>query len=66
MRLTDHVTLDFNNNISTAAAFLDIEKAFDTIWDTGLQYNLSKLEFPKSLIKLARSFLLQKNFSFGT
>jgi hypothetical protein len=32
MRLTDHVTLNFNNKISTAAVFLDIEKAFDTTW----------------------------------
>jgi hypothetical protein len=29
-RLTDHVTLNFNNKMSTAALFLDIEKAFDT------------------------------------
>jgi hypothetical protein len=25
----EHVTLNFNNNMSTAAVFLDIEKAFD-------------------------------------
>jgi hypothetical protein len=37
-RLTDHVTLNFNNKISTAAVFLDIEKAFDTTWHTGLIY----------------------------
>jgi hypothetical protein len=30
MRLADHVTLHFNNNMATAAIFLDIEKAFDT------------------------------------
>jgi hypothetical protein len=30
MKLADHVTLNFNNNMSTAAAFLDTEKAFDT------------------------------------
>jgi hypothetical protein len=30
MRLTVHVTLNFNNNMSTAAVFFDIEKAFDT------------------------------------
>jgi hypothetical protein len=29
MRLADHVTLNFNNNTSTAVVFLDIEKAFD-------------------------------------
>jgi hypothetical protein len=30
MRLMDHVTLNLNNNMSTAAVFLDTEKAFDT------------------------------------
>jgi len=30
VRLTDNVTLSFNNNMSTAAVFLNIEKAFDT------------------------------------
>jgi hypothetical protein len=31
MRLADHVILNFNKK-STAAVFLDIEKAFDTAW----------------------------------
>jgi hypothetical protein len=62
MRLTDHVTLNFNNNISTAAVFLDIEKAFDTTWYPGLLYKLSKLEFSINLIKLISSFLSQRNF----
>jgi hypothetical protein len=35
MRLTYHVILNFNNNISMAAVFLDIEKAFDTTWHFG-------------------------------
>jgi hypothetical protein len=30
MRLTDHVTLNFKNNMSTTAVFLDIESTFDT------------------------------------
>jgi hypothetical protein len=30
MGLTDHVTLNFNNNMSKAAVFVDIKKAFDT------------------------------------
>jgi hypothetical protein len=29
MRLTDHVTLNFNNKMYTAAVFLDIKNAFD-------------------------------------
>jgi hypothetical protein len=40
MRLTNHVTLIFNNNMSTAAVFSDIEKVFDTIWHAGLLYKL--------------------------
>jgi hypothetical protein len=65
MRLTDHVTLNFNNNMSTAAVFLDIEKAFDTTWHFGLLYKLSKLEFSTSLIRLIGSFLSKRKFSFG-
>jgi chemotaxis methyl-accepting protein methylase len=45
MKLTDHVTLNFNNNMSTPAVFLDIEKAFDKTWHSGLLYKLSELEF---------------------
>jgi hypothetical protein len=62
MRLTDHVTLNFNNKMSTDAVFLDIEKAFDTTWHPGLLYKLSKLEFSTNLIKLLRSFNSQRIF----
>jgi hypothetical protein len=50
MRLTDHVTLNFNNNMPTAAVFLDIEKAFDTTWHLGLLYKLSELKLSINLI----------------
>jgi hypothetical protein len=52
MRLADHVTLNFNNEMSTAAVFLDIEKAYDTTWHPGLLYKLSKLKFLTRIIKL--------------
>jgi hypothetical protein len=64
MRLTDHVTLNFNN-MSTAEVFLDIEKAFDTTWHTGLLYKLSKMDFSASLIKIISSFLSNRKFCFG-
>jgi retron-type reverse transcriptase len=48
--------------MSTTAVFLDIEKAFDTTWHSGLLYKLSKLEFSTSLIKLLSSFLSQRKF----
>jgi hypothetical protein len=54
------VTLIFNNNMSTAAVFLDIEKAFDTTWHAGLLYKLSKLDFSVSLIRLVSSFLYNR------
>jgi hypothetical protein len=56
------MTLNFNNDMSTAAVFLDIEKAFDTTWHPGLLCKLSELEFPTSLIKLISSFLSQWKF----
>jgi len=49
MQLTDHMTLNFNN-MSTATVFLDMKKAFDTIWHPGLLYKLSDLHFSPSLI----------------
>jgi hypothetical protein len=48
--------------MSTAAVFLDIEKAFDTTWHTGLLYKLSKLQFSRSLIKLISSFRSERKF----
>jgi hypothetical protein len=56
MGLADQATLNFNNKMSTAAVCLDIEKAFDSTWHHGLSYNLSKLEFSTSIIKLISSF----------
>jgi hypothetical protein len=62
MRLTDHITLNFNNNMSTAAVFLDIKKAFDTTWHPGLLFKISKLQFPTNLIKLINSYLINRKF----
>jgi hypothetical protein len=62
MKLTAHITLNFNNIISVATVFLNIEKAIDTTWHLGLLYKLSNLKFSVSLIKLIRYFLSQRNF----
>jgi len=60
MRLTDHVTLNLNDSMTTAAVFLDIEKAFDSTWHPGLLYKVTKFHFPASLIKLIKSFISMK------
>jgi retron-type reverse transcriptase len=45
-----------------AAVFFDIEKAFDTIWHSGLLYKLSEMQLSISLIKLIASFLSNIQF----
>jgi hypothetical protein len=65
MRLKDHVTLNLNKNMSTAAVYLVIEKAFDTTWNPGLLYKFSKLEFSSGIIKLISSFLSNRKFRFS-
>jgi hypothetical protein len=62
MRNTDHITLNLNNNMSTAAVFLDIEKAFDTTWHPGLLCKLSKLKVPVNLIRIIKSHLSNRKF----
>jgi hypothetical protein len=62
MGLTDHVPLNFNNNMFTPAVLLDIDKAFDTTWHRGLLYKLPKLNFSENLIKLISSFLSKRKF----
>jgi hypothetical protein len=64
MRLMDHVTLNFSNNMSTGAVFFGIKKAFDTTWHCGLLYKFSELEFLTSFIKLTASFLIEIKFKF--
>jgi hypothetical protein len=65
MRLTDHVTLNFNNSLSTTAVFLGMEKAFDTAWHPGLLRKLSELYFSSSFIKHISSFPSNKKIEYG-
>jgi hypothetical protein len=60
VRLTDHVTLNFNNNVATAAVVFDIEKASDTTGHSGLLYYMS--EFSTSLIEIIAFFLSDRKF----
>jgi hypothetical protein len=63
MSLVDHVTLNFNNDMSKAAVFLDTEKASDKTWHSGLLYKLSELAFSTSYIKLIASLLTKRKFN---
>lgn len=50
------------NRHSTGIVFLDIEKAFDSIWHDGLLYKLNTFGYPIYLQKLIKSFLSERNF----
>jgi hypothetical protein len=58
-----YITVNFDNNMSTAAVFLDAEKAIFTAWQSGLPYQLSELKFSTSFIKLINSFLAERKFN---
>jgi hypothetical protein len=62
MRHTNQVILNFNNNLSTAAVLLDIEKTFAETWHFGLLYKLSTLKFSINLIKPIGSFVSHRKF----
>jgi hypothetical protein len=56
------VTLNFNNNLSTVAVFLDTEKALHTTLYHDLLYELSEFLFSLTLIKLISSFISNRKF----
>jgi hypothetical protein len=57
LRITERVSRNFNQDNSTGMVFLDIEKAFDTVWHDGLIHKLVVNHFPEHLIKIISSFL---------
>lgn len=55
--LTSNVETARLNHQHTSALFLDINKAFDSVWHEGLLYKLAKMGTPDFLIHLTRQFL---------
>ena len=62
IRLLEESTMGFNDGKVTIAAFLDIEKAFDTMWIDGLIYKMLKFNFPHYLIRIVSSYLRDRIF----
>jgi hypothetical protein len=56
MRLTRHIAINFKNRMSTADAFLDIDKAYHKTGHLVLIYKSSKLKFSINVIKLIGFF----------
>lgn len=62
IRLFEEAIVGFNDRKTTIAAFLDIEKAFDTMWVEGLIYKMIKMKFPDYLIRIVFSYLKGRRF----
>ena len=60
--ITNKITQNFNLNKVTAVLSLDIEKAFDTVWHSGLVYKLIQHNLPPYLISLCISYLQNRTF----
>ena len=67
-RLVERITRNFGEKRLTDAVFLDVAKAFDTIWIDGLLYKLTLLNFPSYMVHTISSYLWGRMFeaSFQT
>ena len=61
-RVVNIIKSNRNRRYSTGILFLDIEKAFDSIWHQGLIFKLHKMNIPTYLTKLIKNFLNDRKF----
>jgi hypothetical protein len=67
-RLLERITRHFGEKRLTGAVFLDVAKAFDTVWIDGLLYKPTLLNFPSNIVHTISSYLRDRTFegSFQT
>lgn len=61
-RIVNLIRLNKSQRKSTGIIFLDVEKAFDTIWHKGLVYKLKNFGYPMYILKIVKSFLENRKF----
>jgi len=61
-RLVERFTSNFGEKRLTGAVFLDVTKAFDTVWIDGLLYKPTILNFPSCLVHTIPSYLRGRTF----
>jgi retron-type reverse transcriptase len=66
--LVERITRNFGEKRLTGAVFLDVAKAFDTVWIDGLLYKLTHLSSPSYIVHTVSSYLRDRTFeaSFQT
>lgn len=62
IRLTQSVKADLAQKRSTGLILLDVEKAFDSVWQQALVYKMHHYGFPVYLTKIIQSFLDERSF----
>jgi hypothetical protein len=62
LHVTEFIAKSNGQRHSTGAIFLDVAKAFDTVWHGGLVYKLHVAGVPLAMVKLINSFLQNRNF----
>ena len=61
-RLVERITRNFGENRLTGTVFLDVAKAFNTVWIDGLLYKLTLLNFPYYIVHTISSYLRGRTF----
>jgi hypothetical protein len=61
-RPVERVNRNFDERRLTGAVFLDVAKAFDTVWVKGLLYKITVLNFPSYLAKTISSYFDCRTF----
>ncbi|GFT45000.1 RNA-directed DNA polymerase from mobile element jockey [Trichonephila clavipes] len=63
LRVVEYIKDGIDRNQYTAAVFLDIQKAFDRVWHTGLLFKLITYKIPPPLILLLKSYINDRSFT---
>jgi hypothetical protein len=61
-RLVERVSRNFDDKRLTCAVFLDVSKAFDTVWVDGILYKITILNFLSYLVNTISSCLKSRTF----
>ena len=57
-RLSQSIMESFNRGEHVVAAFLDVEKAFDNVWQNGLRFKIFQLDLPTKMTRWLSDFLV--------
>jgi hypothetical protein len=60
--LVERITRNFAKKMLTGTVFLNVAKAFDTVWIDGLLYMLTLLKFPYYIVHTISSYLQGRTF----